>query len=263
MTVMTEAIREIAQISPILSDVGHGDIMESLNIMGIRPDIITHILGSNPIISEEAIIAADKLEILPYIEVAAKRWIETNGSFVPAHCIVMTIINNKDIQYYWKCAMRSACQRGDDLSIYQLWIDELKSFCITLWPHVNDIRTSAFLLKQRIPLLQHHFYRFTDDDNSSNELDVFEYLLTKNKCNEFINNLFLRSVDKGSIKASLLLLEYGANVNYKNDRGHSCLYFAAINKHYTMFSIMMKKGAVMDAATRKVLQFKRFRMMAC
>lgn len=262
----TLKISELKACSPFLQDMSSDDdddvdLSLVLQNLHITPASVQQILQKDHIvISDDAIIAADKLHVQSYIDEAAFQWIKTKGNFELHYSMLMTILTNKAIQYEWKKAMRSACARSDELAMMNLWIEELKDFCITLWPNVRSVRVAALLYQKRVPLLTHHMFYYTDSYNpSESEMDVFEYLLMKNCFRKNINDLLMRACQVGSIKAIDVLLSAGADINYVNQVNNTPLYNALDQQNLSVYKYLLKRGALETHASKNKFLTKQYR----
>ncbi len=266
LPISDQQFEELKKCSTVLQDMADEDddiqIESIFRHMNISEKGVHHILQKKPvIISQEGIDAADKLHVQPYLNEAAENWISTRGSFAPNHCITMSICVDNVLQYRWKDAMRTACKRGDDLTMINLWIDELAPFCVTLWSLVSTVRTAAVLYQKKVPFLQHNVFRFTDDPSPPESLmDVFEYLLIKKYIlAEYMNDLFFRACQKGSTAAVEILLINGANLHHINAQRNTCLYYAADQDTKKMFNFLVNKGALLTPEVRSKLIYKQMR----
>ena len=257
-------LEELKKYSSVLRDIVEEDddisIENIFEHMNISEDGLRHVLQKKPVIlSQEGIDAADKLNVQQYINEAAENWISTRGSFSPSYCITMTVCTDNVLKYKWKQAMRIACKRGDDLTMINLWIDELADFCITLWSLVSSVRTAAVMYQKKVPFLQHHIFRFVDDESPSEQLiDVFEYLLIKKYiATEHINDLFFRACQRGSVATVEVLLINGADLRHINECRKQCLFYAADQHNLKMFHYLRKKGAIPTPETNAKILFKQ------
>jgi ankyrin repeat protein len=57
------------------------------------------------------------------------------------------------------------------------------------------------------------------------------------------NSALLLAADDGLLNICELLIEYGANVNYKSDIGESCLGCAVSSDHFPIVELLLRKGA--------------------
>lgn len=79
--------------------------------------------------------------------------------------------------------------------------------------------------------------------------------------NEFINKYIILAVKKGEVNTVQLLLQQGADVNTKDDRGNSLLMLSITMDYQDIFELLLSKGAdttVTDAGGRTPLLLALF-----
>lgn len=79
--------------------------------------------------------------------------------------------------------------------------------------------------------------------------------------NEFINKYIILAVKKGEVNTVQLLLQQGADVNTRDDRGNSLLMLSITMEYQDIFELLLSKGAdttVTDAGGRTPLLISLF-----